>query len=45
MIPTCDDTDTPALKSVVHFAAGCLYGIMLAYHVVAGINHWRSRLR
>ena len=43
MIPTCDNTDTPPLKSVIHLTAAFLYGIMLAYHVTASINHWRSR--
>ena len=45
MIPTCDDTDTPTLKAVVHLTTAFLYGVMLAYHTVAGINHWRTRLR
>ena len=43
MIPTCDDTHAPTIKTVVHLAAACLYGVMLAYHAVAGFNHWRTR--
>ena len=43
MIPTCDDARSPRVKGVIHFAAAFLYGVMLTYHAMAGLTHWRNR--
>lgn len=40
MIPTCDDTDRPTLKSGIHLATALLYVVMLGYHLSAALDHW-----
>lgn len=38
-LPTCDDTDRPALKAVVHGLTALTHIVILAYRVASMVRH------